>query len=255
MRLLIAIFAALLTVVTWGAESQTTIQTIVEYNPNETATSDFKFRQVRRPFRATRVRTPSSTSPMVAATGPAASWKYSTTAVCPARRTNRRRIFSSAPVPTGGRLLLDLGRLIPVRQVNTYSWHPGLRGPQVYRLYGSQGTGEGFTAQPQQDVDPLTCGWTLLGSVDTRPCKARAADSTASARSIPKAASGSTGTCCLTSRERRMPTRSVTRSTARSTYWIPMRRRWRQHRSPGPAGKRPLPTATASHHHRYLGNP
>src|SRR5688572_17149399 len=30
----------------------------------------------------------------------------------------------------GGRLLLDLGKTIGIKQVNTYSWHPGVRGPQ-----------------------------------------------------------------------------------------------------------------------------
>ena len=69
----------------------------------------------------------------------------------------------------GGRLLIDLGRPVRVKQVNTYSWHRGTRGPQVYTLYG---TGEKLTAKlderPKRPVDPATAGWTLLAKVDTR---------------------------------------------------------------------------------------
>lgn len=69
----------------------------------------------------------------------------------------------------GGRILVDLGGVIEVKQVNTYSWHPGTRGPQVYVLYAAEGSVEGFNAQPKKDVDPVTCGWTLIARVDARP--------------------------------------------------------------------------------------
>lgn len=69
----------------------------------------------------------------------------------------------------GGRILVDLGGVIEVKQVNTYSWHPGTRGPQVYVLYAADGSAEGFNAQPKKDVDPATCGWTRIARVDARP--------------------------------------------------------------------------------------
>ena len=68
----------------------------------------------------------------------------------------------------GGRLQLDLGRIVAIRQVNTYSWHPNVRGPQVYRLYASDGTAPGFNPAPKHWIDPATCGWTLIAEVDTR---------------------------------------------------------------------------------------
>ena len=74
----------------------------------------------------------------------------------------------------GGRLKLDLGNVIDVRQVNSYSWHPGDRAPQVYKLYATEGTAAGFNAAPRQGTDPATCGWTLLASVDTRPPSGKA---------------------------------------------------------------------------------
>ena len=39
----------------------------------------------------------------------------------------------------GGRLVVDLGAVIPLVEINTYSWHTGERAPQVYNLYGATG--------------------------------------------------------------------------------------------------------------------
>ncbi len=69
----------------------------------------------------------------------------------------------------GGRVLVDLQKAIEVKQVNTYSWHPNTRGPQVYKLYAAGGSASGFEAQPKKGTDPKTCGWTLLASVNTCP--------------------------------------------------------------------------------------
>jgi Peptidase of plants and bacteria len=76
--------------------------------------------------------------------------------------------FFNAGTP-GGRVSVDLGSALEIRQVNTYSWHPSTRGPQVYKLYASDGKADGFSAQPKQGKDPLDCGWKLITKVDTRP--------------------------------------------------------------------------------------
>ena len=70
--------------------------------------------------------------------------------------------------PDGGRVLVDLGAVIDVQQVNAFSWHRGVRGPQVWRLYASEGKAPGFSAQPKRPTDPATVGWRLVASVDTR---------------------------------------------------------------------------------------
>src|SRR6185503_6163770 len=57
---------------------------------------------------------------------------------------------------------------IEIAEVRTYSWHPNTRGPQVYTLYGSDGSDPKFNTSPRNDVDPSTVGWTLIASVDTR---------------------------------------------------------------------------------------
>lgn len=77
--------------------------------------------------------------------------------------------FFFAAGTDGGRLQVDLGSIIAIREVNSYSWHLGDRAPQVYKLYAADGTASGFETAPKRDTGPETCGWTLLASVDTRP--------------------------------------------------------------------------------------
>lgn len=77
--------------------------------------------------------------------------------------------FFLAQGSQGARLTIDLGKVVPVQSVATYSWHPGVRAPQHYQLYAADGTAEKFEAAPKAGIDPVTCGWRLLASVDTRP--------------------------------------------------------------------------------------
>ena len=71
----------------------------------------------------------------------------------------------------GGRIQIDLGSVIEIKQINTYSWHGGSRGPQVYQLYASTGRQEGFEPTPQRGTLPdlEQTGWTFVTNVDTRP--------------------------------------------------------------------------------------
>ena len=80
-----------------------------------------------------------------------------------------RRNFFIAPGSGGARILIDRGRVIEVAQINSYSWHPGSRGPQVYRVWVSDGTAANFNEAPKANVDPRSCGWKVLATVDTRP--------------------------------------------------------------------------------------
>jgi len=77
--------------------------------------------------------------------------------------------FFFAQRADGGRLGIDLGKSIDIKQVNTYSWHPDTRGPQVYELFASDGSAADFKAEPKRGTDPEKCGWKLIAKVDTRP--------------------------------------------------------------------------------------
>jgi hypothetical protein len=68
----------------------------------------------------------------------------------------------------GGRFRIDLGKTIEIAQVNTYSWHPNSRGPQVYRLWAGDESNPKFNAEPKGTIDPASCGWKQLALVDTR---------------------------------------------------------------------------------------
>ncbi len=69
----------------------------------------------------------------------------------------------------GGRFRFDLGSAIEIAQINSYSWHPGTRGPQLYKVYGSDGSDPGFNMGPKRGVDPAACGWKLIATVSTLP--------------------------------------------------------------------------------------
>src|SRR5262249_40211864 len=69
----------------------------------------------------------------------------------------------------GGRFVIDLGGTFELAQVNTYSWHPNTRGPQVYNLFVSDGSDPKFNPAPDAKTDPRSSGWKLIASVDTRP--------------------------------------------------------------------------------------
>ncbi len=70
----------------------------------------------------------------------------------------------------GGRIAVDLKSTLRLRAVNTYSWHSGSRGPQVYKLYGTDGLRR-FDPAPKGDLDPAKRGWKLIAEVDTRPAE------------------------------------------------------------------------------------
>src|SRR5262249_18743076 len=69
----------------------------------------------------------------------------------------------------GGRLQLDLGGVLEIKQINSYSWHTTDRAPQVYKVYGAEGDGPDFNPTPKRDTSPDQSGWRLLVTVDTRP--------------------------------------------------------------------------------------
>lgn len=69
----------------------------------------------------------------------------------------------------GGRIRIDLGSVISVKEVSSFSWHANSRAAQVYRLYAANGMAADFNAAPKAGIDPTQCGWTLVANVDTRP--------------------------------------------------------------------------------------
>ena len=160
---------ATLSVLMFVATCNAAIEIVTDHNGIESATFDFKFRNAPQP-----------------SCNDAAA-KATFTIIQGRRDRNGGNLnkLNDGKVPTeddqpsenfffnagteGGRLLVDLGDSIKLKQVNTYSWHPGSRGPQLYKLYASNGKAVGFNQQPQDGADPQRCGWKLIANVDTRP--------------------------------------------------------------------------------------
>ncbi len=64
--------------------------------------------------------------------------------------------------------MLPDGKAIEIAEVNPYSWYPDTRGPQLYKMYASDGTGPNFNVAPSSKLDPTSCGWKLIAFGDTR---------------------------------------------------------------------------------------
>jgi RNA polymerase sigma factor (sigma-70 family) len=89
--------------------------------------------------------------------------------VLPAAADAPRQNFYFRMGTLEGRFKIDLGSRVPIAQINTYSRHKSDRGPQIYKLYASDGTDPHFNPDPKIGTDPATCGWKLIASVDTCP--------------------------------------------------------------------------------------
>jgi len=147
-------------------QSQTKIT--IDHNTGASISAEFKFKSVPSPARddaATKAR-------VLIVDGEAdvnsAGVNALTDGILPASDDQPRRNFFIAPGSGGARILMDLGHLIEIAQINSYSWHPGSRGPQVYRVWASDGSAPNFNEGPRANVDPRTCGWQVLATVDTR---------------------------------------------------------------------------------------
>lgn len=144
------------------------VKVTIDRNTGYDATPAFKFKHVPSPVKndataGARVKLvvgqPESNS---------ADLKALTDGVLPASEDQPGANFFFADGSDGGRFLIDLGRVLEISQVNTYSWHPDTRGPQVYNLFASDGTGAKFNPEPDAKTDPVACGWKLIATVDTR---------------------------------------------------------------------------------------
>ncbi len=76
--------------------------------------------------------------------------------------------FFFAAGTDGGRIQIDLGKVITVKRVTAYSWHNSTRAPQYFKLFASDGGAAGFNDSPKRGTDPVSCGWRFLATVDTR---------------------------------------------------------------------------------------
>jgi hypothetical protein len=162
------ILAVLLAMAGMVGTAAAQVEITVDRNSGYEANPGFKFKQVPAPVKDNAAAKASLKLVIGQPDGNSAGLKALTDGILPASEDEPEANFFFADGTDGGRFLLDFGRSIEVAQVNSYSWHPDTRGPQVYNLFASDGTNANFNPAPDAKTDPVTCGWKLIATVDTR---------------------------------------------------------------------------------------
>jgi len=142
-----------------------------ERNPNNEATREFKFKTISSPVKDDAA----ANAKLMLIDGELDQGSAELSALVDGRLPNDEdepgaNVFFRAG-SSGGRFRMDFTTPIDIARVNTYSWHPNSRGPQLYKLYGADGTEPKFNPDPKRGVDPATCGWKLIALVSTLPEK------------------------------------------------------------------------------------
>ena len=141
---------------------------VIDHNTGAAATPTFKFKNVPSPSRDDAGAKAILTFVDAEPDGNGAPINALNDGVLPDAEDQPRRNFFLASGSGGGRLRFDFGSVMEITQVNSYSWHSDSRGPQLYRIWASDGADPNFNAEPKGNVDPKTCGWILVAIVDTR---------------------------------------------------------------------------------------
>lgn len=148
--------------------AQAQVKVTTDHNPNATATSAFKFKNVPSPAKDDAAAKAKLLLIEGQADGNGADLGAVTDGALPTEEDQPAANFFWNAGTGGGRFQMDLGSVIEIAQVNTYSWHPNTRGPQVYRLWASDGADPSFNPAPKTNIDLAKSGWKLITVVDTR---------------------------------------------------------------------------------------
>lgn len=162
---LLSAFTLLFSSVLLATFNQTRI--LIDHNANDVANQAFKFKRVPSPVKDDLAAKAKLVLIDGEIDGNGADLVAVTDGLLPTDRDEPAANFFFNAGSSGGRFRLDFGRVIDVAQVNSYSWHPNTRGPQIYKLYGSEGTDPEFNPDPNRRIDPTTVGWMLIASVNT----------------------------------------------------------------------------------------
>ena len=128
------------------------IRVTVDRNTGSAATKEFKFKTVPSPAKDDAAAKATVTL-LVGESDPAGGdLSVLTDGRWPAKADEPKSNFFFASGSGGGRVRMDFGSVIEIKQVNSYSWHPGVGAPQVYLLYASDGTETGFNAEPNANT-------------------------------------------------------------------------------------------------------
>lgn len=140
---------------------------VVDHNPNSTATRDFKFKNVPSPSKDDAASTAKLTLIDGDLDAGSAELSALTDGHLPSDEDEPGANVFFRAGGSGGRFRMDFNTPIDIAQVNSYSWHPNTRGPQLYKLYAADGSERGLNLDPKRGVDPASVGWKLIALVST----------------------------------------------------------------------------------------
>jgi hypothetical protein len=142
---------------------------VFEHTPNNLAKSDFKFKNIPSPSKDDAAMNAKLTLIDGDLDQGSAALSALIDGRCPRDEDEPGgNVFFNAG-SSGGRFRMDFGSVIDVAQINSYSWHPGSRGPQLYKLYAADGSESNLNLNPKRGVDPATAGWKFIALVNTLP--------------------------------------------------------------------------------------
>ncbi|HET9710489.1 MAG TPA: hypothetical protein VFP64_01360 [Pyrinomonadaceae bacterium] len=142
---------------------------VFEHNPNSTATREFKFKNIASPVKDDAA----ANAKLTLIDGDLDQGAAELSALVDGRLPGDEdepgaNVYFRAG-SSGGRFRMDFSTSIDIAQVNTYSWHPNSRGPQLYKLYAADGSDPKFNPDPKRGIDPSSCGWKFIALVSTLP--------------------------------------------------------------------------------------
>src|SRR5262245_6181852 len=108
-----------------------------EHNPNSVATREFKFKNIAAPSKddaATNTKLTLIDGDLDGGSGTLATLVDGR--VPQDEDEPGGNVYFRAG-STGGRFRMDFTTPIEIDRINSYSWHPNARGPQLYKVYGA----------------------------------------------------------------------------------------------------------------------
>lgn len=153
----------------WEATAWAKPEATVEIIPIDAATADFRFEKIPAPSKNDAGVTAKLKAVGGQRDGNGAQLAALTDGKLAESADDPGNNFFFAAGSDGGRILFDLGEATDVKRINSYSWHPDSRGPQVYKLYGDDPDAKSFDAASARRGDPEKSGWQLIATVDSRP--------------------------------------------------------------------------------------
>jgi hypothetical protein len=147
------------------------VEPVVDAKRGDAATADFKFENVTSPSRTDAANRAKFTILSGQRDTNGGALDRLNDGGLPSDEDAPDANFFFAAGSEGGRILVDLGEAIEIQKINTYSWHPNTRGPQVYKLYVADAGEEDFNPDGRRSRrgDPTEADWKLVAEVDTRP--------------------------------------------------------------------------------------